>query len=374
MQELNHLEKEGIFSGVSTTLAFQELEVKGEKQYVVTGYISTADLDSSDDIVTMECLQDMLTQIKAGSIKIDEEHETFWTGDYDITPKLRIVDAKIDAKGLWVKALLNKAHEQFKEIWGSIKSGFLDAFSIQFKPLETATKYIKGVAVRLLNKVKLINVGITGTPINESATLDKAFVKAIRACVKEKKANPAEKYIPKPKEEEDEDEEEVKSAMTLLKGKGYKIILPEDVDIIKPKEKKALSLTGTKLSTGKDYTSHNSHSTPSGEENKKMAEEKKETQSEAEVTEEAEEQSEAEAEAPVEEASEESEEKSEEEAPEAEAKDDSEVKALRKELAEVKAEMKKIQKSLAEPQLKAIQESMPTTKLNEKISPLGLIG
>ena len=122
----------------------------------------------------------MLTQIKSGSIKIDYEHETIHENDLNKNPIARIIDAKKDDKGLWVKATLNKSNPRFNEIWGSIKDGFLDAFSIAFKPLETATRYIQGKAVRILNKLKLINVGITGTPVNEECRMDKVVIKAIK--------------------------------------------------------------------------------------------------------------------------------------------------------------------------------------------------
>lgn len=357
MQELINQSNEGIFSGITDTISFQELEVKGKKEYVVTGYISTSDIDSYNDLVTTECMEDMARQIKAGSIKIDEEHETYWKGDYDIVPKLRIVDAKVDAKGLWVKAVLNTAHEKFKEIWGSIKSGFLDAFSIQFKPLETATKYIKGQAVRLLNKVKLINVGITGTPVNEQCRLNEVFVKAINSCDIKSKADGAP--TTKEMEKSDDDEEEVKAALNLLKGRGYKIILPEDVDIIKKEDEELKALTTQSGGLTNSHSITKSEQSEEVNETKKMVEETQEVQAEEAVEAEAEQSEEVEAEESV---------------AEEEASEDSEVKALRKEVAELKAEQKKILRSLSKPEFKAKLESMPTQKLNEKVSPLSLIG
>jgi len=167
------------YIGVGETFNFQEIETKGEKQHVITGYVSTKSIDKFNDTITDECLDDMLVQIKSGSIKMDLEHETIHENNLNITPVARIIDAKKDDRGLWVKAILNESSPRFNEVWGSIKNGFLDAFSIAFKPLETATRYIQGKAVRILNKLKLINVGITGTPVNEDCRMDQVVYKAI---------------------------------------------------------------------------------------------------------------------------------------------------------------------------------------------------
>ena len=168
------------YTGVGETFTFQEIDLKGVQKQVITGYISTKSIDKFNDLITDECLDDMLIQIKSGNIKMDLEHETIHENNLNINPIARIVDAKKDEKGIWVKAELNQSNPRFQEIWGSIKDGFLDAFSIAFKPLETATRYIQGKAVRILNKLKLINIGITGTPVNDDCKMDKIVLKAIQ--------------------------------------------------------------------------------------------------------------------------------------------------------------------------------------------------
>jgi len=52
-----------------------ESKSESEKQYFITGYISTTDLDRVNDIVTPNCLSDMLSQLKGKNIKLDIEHE-----------------------------------------------------------------------------------------------------------------------------------------------------------------------------------------------------------------------------------------------------------------------------------------------------------
>jgi phage head maturation protease len=110
-------------------------EKTGDKQYYVEGYISTNELDQGNDIVTDECLDDMMDQLKSGNIKVDVEHATFKKKDHAEPPIGRIVDAIRDEKGIIATVMLNKHHRNFDETWGSLQDGHLDAFSITFSPL-----------------------------------------------------------------------------------------------------------------------------------------------------------------------------------------------------------------------------------------------
>lgn len=394
--------KSQVYEGVSEPIYFNEVDVKGDRKYVVKGYISTGDIDTFNDQVTEQCMEDMLQQIKANSIKIDEEHETYHKKDYDITPKLRITDAGIDKKGLWVEALVNKAHKDFKETWNSIKSGFLDAFSIQFKPLEKMTTYVKGKAINVLNKVKLINVGITGTPVNDHCKITNVMVKALNEIEAEYQdldaMNESElkaKYIKRtgrpgnykyfykesdgkkggkgsdkmkdstaddlrdiadkmdnPDLKRTEQEEEI-----IKEAKKEKITADDlryDADEMdkKPnKESKEKVGKGEKEEKEVEKKSHSSE--PSSDINKMAEEEKVETAAESK---------------PEAEESKEKSEESKEEGNEVKA----EVKAVQKENAELKARLNEIEKKLAEPQMKATQESPQPIK-QKATSPLGLI-
>ena len=106
----------------------------GEKNYYVEGYISTSELDQGNDIVTIECLKDMVEQLKSGNLKIDIEHETWKKKDFADIAVGRIIDAVLDDTRLKVVVMINKNHSRFKEVWGSLKDKFLDAFSIAFDP------------------------------------------------------------------------------------------------------------------------------------------------------------------------------------------------------------------------------------------------
>lgn len=165
---------------------YEEVETKAGKEYYITGYISTHDRDLVDDIVTPACMSDMLTQLKNRSIKLDIEHESFRgksTTETEINkttiPIGRIVEARQDERGIWIKGLLNKAHTRFDEVWGSIKSGMLDAFSIAYIPTQIAYKMMDNSKVRLLDALNLLNVALTGNPVNPSATMGRVFAKSL---------------------------------------------------------------------------------------------------------------------------------------------------------------------------------------------------
>jgi len=165
-----------------------EIDIKGEKKYYVTGYISTKDLDLVNDIVTEEALIDMAEQVNKGNIKLDMDHEAWRKGDEgpNMLPIGRIVEAKFEPEEnrLWVKAQINSNSSRFKTIWASIKDKFIDAFSIAFRPIKIATKWVNGKEIRLLEKVQLLNVALTGNPANPEAKITNVFAKS-RAYMEE---------------------------------------------------------------------------------------------------------------------------------------------------------------------------------------------
>jgi len=179
IQELRAvMDNQAGYKFTTDTLTFSTAELKGEKEAFVTGYISVPEVDLYDDIVTVKAMESMLKQIKESVITIDYEHEA-WRDDNSILPAAKIVDAKVDDRGLWIKAILNKNSPKFKALWGSIKDGFVNAFSIAFQPLKTVTKAIGDVTVRLIDELKLLNVAFTGAPVNQGARVTEFGMKTV---------------------------------------------------------------------------------------------------------------------------------------------------------------------------------------------------
>ena len=163
--------------------------LKGEKKYYVEGYASTTVKDKSGEIIANSAQEDIYKQIIGQNITMDLEHELWYDKDGNVLPKpkndkipiAKVVDAKKDDKGVWVKAELNQHLAKFQEIWGSIKDGFLKAFSIAFYPVE---KVGDGVIKRL----NLVNITLTGSPVNPEATFT-ASMKSASAYLNSLKQN-----------------------------------------------------------------------------------------------------------------------------------------------------------------------------------------
>jgi HK97 family phage prohead protease len=149
----------------------------GSEEHYVEGYISTSDLDRVGEVVSRKALEGMIVQIKNKNIKLDVEHEA-WLKSPNVLPIGRILDAHLDEKGIYIKAVLNKHNSRFDEVWGSIKAGFVDAFSIAYKTLKFATKQVGGKTVKILDELELLNVALTGNPANPECRIAAVMTKS----------------------------------------------------------------------------------------------------------------------------------------------------------------------------------------------------
>lgn len=172
-------------------------EVKsGDKpEYFIEGYASCPGIDLVNDFVTEKCLKDMESQIvgKLVSVKIGLEHDVIVNKDSRLLPYAKIVEGRFDGKGLFIKAKMNENHPMFNNVWGSITDGFLDAYSIEYKPLDFEFIDVEGKRVRKLDRMMLAGIGLTGRPINTDCMLTGFFKKALEVdSMEEIKAPPVE--------------------------------------------------------------------------------------------------------------------------------------------------------------------------------------
>jgi phage head maturation protease len=108
-------------------------------------------------------------KIQLENITMDLEHEEWYSNDGKILakpknekiPVAKIVHAELRPQGVWVKAQINTNLRSFNELWGSIKDGFLKAFSVAFYPIQKTGNIIKSL--------NLVNVTLTGSPVNPNA-------------------------------------------------------------------------------------------------------------------------------------------------------------------------------------------------------------
>jgi hypothetical protein len=164
---------------------FTTLSLKSLEDDVVEGAFATGDPDAYNDILTENCLEDMVEQLKALNITIDDNHESFKNVPEEekfrsVNPLAKVVNAVRDGVKINVKCVLNKANQRYEEIKSSIKNGFLHSFSFAFIPIETKSVSIDGVKHRIVNKVRLLNGCFTGIPVNPKATFSNVVLKSIK--------------------------------------------------------------------------------------------------------------------------------------------------------------------------------------------------
>ncbi len=158
-----------------------KFEYKTENEnYYVKGILEIAGyVDTQSDMVTKECIYDMATQIKGKDVKAifkgNLEHEQALV-DRRIVSRAKVIDVEIKGNQLIITTMLNKHHPEFTSLWGSITDGFIDAFSMEFKPLEYMPKTNR--TPRILNKVKLGGIAFTGRPACEDCKITDFFIKS----------------------------------------------------------------------------------------------------------------------------------------------------------------------------------------------------
>ena len=222
-------QKTNEFVFYSEKLNYKTIQGKKGPEYWIEGYISTGDIDLVNDIVTKNCMDSMLAQFDMRSIKLDFEHETF-RGKNEMeaeTNKTRIPLGKAmnkdkDPKGVKVAWKLNDTWKKFdekgnvvmdfKEIWKNVEEEYYDAFSIAYVPTKTAIIERDGKSIRLLDDVNLLNVALTGNPINPMATMTSVMAKSLEFLKDQEEVDPADLTLM-----------EVKSQVDSLKSEISKI-------------------------------------------------------------------------------------------------------------------------------------------------------
>ncbi len=182
-------------------------EKTGKTKYFVEGHIDSEELDLVNDVVTRGCMTDIDSQFKSKTVKLDLDHETLLPtpGGDEFSAKLNLtriplgkaIESKLDKKGNHVKFELNPSWKkfdskgnvvmEFNEVWENVQEGYYDAFSIAYIPTEITMEQRGNVKARLLDKVNLINVALTGNAINPDATLTSVMAKSLE-YLKQKKS------------------------------------------------------------------------------------------------------------------------------------------------------------------------------------------
>ena len=143
----------------------KELPTADEKieSIFIEGYASTNDIDRAGDVVPTSVWEKGLENYLKNPIILSQH-------DHD-DPIGRMVEHKIDSKGLWIKARISAAAECFN----LVKDGVLTAFSIGFRILDA--EYNAAAEVFLIKAVELTEISVVSVPCNQNTlfSLSKAF-------------------------------------------------------------------------------------------------------------------------------------------------------------------------------------------------------
>lgn len=151
-----------------------EAAEKGVRNYYVEGFASAAVRDLDDDVITEEALKDAASQL------LEEPYNKLFLNHnvHDI-PIGKVVAAEVHDGKLWVRAVLNRDHERFEEVWSALKNGFLTAFSISFKVEED--ELLRG-GRRYIKRLRILEVSLVGVPANPEALITEVYEKgAVRS-------------------------------------------------------------------------------------------------------------------------------------------------------------------------------------------------
>ena len=131
---------------------------------MVEGYASTIDMDRQGDVVSAKVWQKgMENYLKNPVILAYHEH---------CQPVGRMIEHRVDDKGLWIKARISAAAE---DVFNLIKDGVLTAFSIGFRIIDA--QYDSATELFVVKELELHEISVVSVPANQNTifSLSKSF-------------------------------------------------------------------------------------------------------------------------------------------------------------------------------------------------------
>ena len=176
-----------------------QITLKSQKgEYYIEGLIATQTVDRVDDKFSYKGLMSVVEECKNKNVTIDLEHEVFrdpetkktYSRGRDLVAVGVVEDAwiteiKKNKYGVMAKVKLNKKLKRFKDILYFLENKFVNAFSIAFNAIQFSRKYIKGSSIRLLNKIRLLNIALTSMPVNPDAIITEVIRKSLNSMMEE---------------------------------------------------------------------------------------------------------------------------------------------------------------------------------------------
>ncbi len=134
------------------------------KSVNISGYASTNDVDRHGDIVPASVWEaGIANYLKNPVILAYHRHSE---------PIGRMIEHKVDEKGLWIKARISAAAE---DVFNLVKDGVLTAFSIGFRILDA--EYNQATELFVVKELELHEISVVSVPANQNTlfSLSKSF-------------------------------------------------------------------------------------------------------------------------------------------------------------------------------------------------------
>ena len=130
----------------------------------ISGYASTTDIDRHGDVIPASVWEAGLQNyLKNPIVLAYHDHNE---------PIGKVVEHKVDDKGLWVKARISAAAE---DVFNLVKDGVLTAFSVGFRILDA--EYNSAAEVFIVKELELHEISVVSVPANQNTlfSLAKSF-------------------------------------------------------------------------------------------------------------------------------------------------------------------------------------------------------
>ena len=136
----------------------------GIQSVYIEGYASTTDIDRMNDVIPSAVWEKGISNYLKNPIILSQH-------DHD-DPIGRMVDYRIDSKGLWIKARILAAAD---EVYGLVKDGVVTAFSVGFRVIDAA--YDAATELFVIKELELVEISVVSIPANQNTlfSLSKAF-------------------------------------------------------------------------------------------------------------------------------------------------------------------------------------------------------
>lgn len=144
-------------------LEIKEVSEEGDKR-LIAGYANTKNLDRMNEIVEPTAFKNTIKEWMKNPVILRGHDPNSIIG--------RGLEAKIDSKGLWIKAEIASDTEKANETWALIKQKMLKAFSIGYQIIKDEVVERAGKRIRRILDLDLLEVSVLGLPANRESLFD----------------------------------------------------------------------------------------------------------------------------------------------------------------------------------------------------------